>query len=329
VAGSETLLVLEAADAVRAAAAAEGITEREVFNFEGDSRHWDWDPLEATFGAPSLFAARRLVEIRLPSGKPGKQGGEGIRAFCERPPDDVVLLVVAGDWSKRDHGGKWADAIARIGTVEVFWPVKPHEMANWIDRRMRARGVHADREAVQHLADRVEGNLLAAAQEIDKLVLLAGEGTLDAARMDALVADSARYDVFRLLDGAFNGQPLQVSRMLRGLRAEGVAVPALLGMVVMELQRGAALARAQSRGGNMAAEFRAQRVWDSKQAMYKRALARHPAARWDRFVAEAGRVDRISKGRGFRGIDPDDAWQQLERLLLAVAEPRATALLAG
>lgn len=321
--------MLEAADAIRAAAAEAGIGEREVFDFEGDPRHWDWQPVEATFGAPSLFASRRLVEIRLGSGKPGKQGAEVIQAFCERPPEDVVLLVVAGDWSKRDHGGKWADAIARIGKVEVSWPVRPDEMANWIDRRMRARGVRADREAVQHLADRVEGNLLAAAQEVDKLVLLAGSEPLDAARMDALVADSARYDVFRLLDAAFNGRPELVARMLRGLRAEGAVVPALLGMVVMELQRGAALARAQARGGNMAAEFRAQRVWDSKQAMYKRALARHPAPRWERFVAEAGRVDRISKGRGRRGLDPDDAWVQLERLLLAVSDPGATALLAG
>jgi DNA polymerase-3 subunit delta len=321
--------VLEAADAIRAAAVEAGIGEREVFDFEGDPRTWDWQPVEATFGAPSLFATRRLVEVRLGSGKPGKQGAEVIQAFCERPPDDVVLLVVAGDWSKRDHGGKWADAIARIGKVEVSWPVRPDEMANWIDRRLCTRGVRADREAVQHLADRVEGNLLAAAQEVDKLALLAGGEPLDAARMDALVADSARYDVFRLLDAAFNGRPDLVARMLRGLRAEGVAVPALLGMVVMELQRGAALARAQSRGGNMAAEFRAQRVWDSKQAMYKRALARHPASRWERFVAEAGRVDRISKGRGRRGIDPDDAWVQLERLLLAVSDPGAAALLAG
>lgn len=321
--------MLEAADAIRAAAARAGVSEREVFDFDGDPRHWDWQPVLATLGAPSLFASRRLIELRLGSGKPGKQGAELIQQFCEQPPDDVVLLVVAGDWSKRDHGGKWADAIARIGKVEVFWPVRADEMASWIDRRMRARGVKADREAVQHLADRVEGNLLAAAQEVDKLVLLAGGDTLDATRMDALVADSARYDVFRLLDAAFNGRPELVSRMLRGLRAEGVVVPALLGMVVMELQRGAALARAQSRGANMAAEFRAQRVWDSKQAMYKRALARHPVAQWERFVAEAGRVDRISKGRGRRGVDPDDAWQPLERMLLAVAEPRATALLAG
>jgi len=140
--------------------------------------------------------------------------------------------------------------------------------------------------------------------------------------MESLVADAARYDVFRVVDAAMNGQGAQVSRMLAGLRAEGEAVPALLGMVVIELQRGAALARVNARGGNLSAEFKAQRVWDSKQPMYRRALQRHDARRWDAFVAQAGRVDRMAKGR-----EAGDAWIALERLLLAVAEPRAARLL--
>ena len=142
--------------------------------------------------------------------------------------------------------------------------------------------------------------------------------------MTSYVADAARFDVFRLVDAAMNGQGAQAARMLAGLRAEGDAVPALMGMVVMELQRAAALARVQDRGGNLAAEFKAQRMWDSKQATYRRALQRHGVARWERFVAEAGRIDRISKGRA-----PGDAWQVLERLLLAVAEPKAMPLLAS
>ncbi len=333
VAGSEPLLVLEAADAVRAAARAQGIAEREVFEAEGNQREPDWDALSATLGAPSLFASRRLVELRLPSGKPGREGAKLIEEYCARPADDVVLLVVAGDWSKRDHGGKWSEAIARIGRVEVFWPVKPHELPNWIERRLRARGLRADHEAVQRLADRVEGNLLAAAQEIDKLALLLGAGdakapsVLDAAAMDALVADAARFDVFRLLDAALNGRPTQIPRMLAGMRAEGQAVPALLGMVVRELQATASLARVQARGGNLSAEFKAQRIWDSKQAMYTRALKRHAPPRWERFLAEAGRVDRISKGRDRAG-EPGDAWLALERLLIAIADPKAQALVA-
>jgi DNA polymerase III subunit delta len=326
IAGPEPLRVLEAADAVRARAKEAGFDEREVF--DADGRDFDWNALEATFRAPSLFSSQRLVELRLPTAKPGKEGAQVIVEFCAQPPADVALLVTGGEWS-RQHGGKWSDAIARIGHVVVANPVRPHELPGWIDARLRSRGLRADREAVQRLAERVEGNLLAAAQEIDKLALLADGQPLDVARMEALVADAARYDVFRLIDGALNGQPALVSRMLAGLRGEGQAVFALMGMIVMELQRVAALARVQERGGNLAAEFKAQRVWDSKQAVYRRALPRYPASRWQRLVVEAGRVDRVAKGRVRAGEESADAWQVLERLLLAVAEPKAASLLAS
>ena len=323
IAGPEPLRVLEAADAVRAAARAQGISEREIFEAEGNQREPDWNAMEASFRAPSLFSSKRLFELRLPSGKPGTEGARIISEFCADPPADITLLVTAGDWS-RQHGGKWSEAIGRVGSVAIAWPIKPHELPDWIERRLRARGLKADRDAVQLLADRVEGNLLAAAQEIEKLKLLSEGEILDAARMENLVADAARYDVFRLIDAAMNGHGAQVSRMLRGLRGEGEAVPALLGMVIKELQTTAALARA----GNLANAFKAQRIWDSKQPMYRRALQRHEAKRWDAFLAQAGRVDSIAKGRPRLGQEPDDAWVALERLLLAVAEPRATRLLA-
>ncbi|MCA1713802.1 MAG: DNA polymerase III subunit delta [Gammaproteobacteria bacterium] len=370
IAGPEPLRVLEAGDAVRARARAQGITEREVF--EADARDFDWDTLTGSFRAPSLFSARRLVELRLPTARPGKDGGEVIVGFCADPPPDVVLLVTGGEWS-RQHGGKWSEAIARVGHTVPAWAIKAHELPDWIERRLRSRGLRADRDAVLRLAERVEGNLLAAAQEIDKLgLLVAGhrassresrahdlgqaearaptgvdtpvagpslgrEGVLSADDMDALVADAARFDVFRLIDAALNGQPAQVSRMLAGLRAEGEVVPALLGMVVRELQATAALARTQAGGGNpgsspgqaLAAGFKAQHIWESKQAMFRRALQRHSAPCWDRFVVEAGRVDRISKGRVRAGSEPADPWLALERLLLAVAEARALPLLAS
>ncbi|WP_132999628.1 DNA polymerase III subunit delta [Luteimonas arsenica] len=321
IAGAEPLRVLECADAIRAAAREQGYAEREVFEVEG--RDIDWDGLEASLRAPSLFAARRLIEVRLPTSKPGKQGAEVITGYCTQPPPDTCLLVTGGEWSRK-HGGKWSEAIAAAGAIAVAWPVKPHELQGWLEARLRRQGVRADAAAVQLLVERVEGNLLAAAQEIDKLALLAAGETLDAPRMQALVADAARYDVFRLVDSALNGQGAQAVRMLAGLRAEGEAVPALMGMVVMELQRTAALARVKARGGNLGAEFKAQRIWDAKEAAYRRALERHPATRWERFVAVAGEVDRVAKGRG-----AGDEWLLLERLLLAVADPRAMPLLAA
>lgn len=359
IAGAEPLLVLEAADAVRSAARRAGIDEREVFEAGSGQREPDWDAMHASFNAPSLFASRRLIELRLPTGKPGKEGGALLAGFCARPPADVVLLVTADEWS-RQHGGAWSEAIGRIGRIAVAWPVKPHELGSWIERRLRSRGFSPDRDAVLHLAERVEGNLLAAAQEIEKLVLLlatpsavptsnaspaagpqAGEDRtptaprprglaganaaarpLTVATLESLVADASRYDVFRLLDAAMNGQAPQVPRIIASLRAEGTAVHALLGMVVMELQRGAALAQVQSRGGNLPAAFKAQRVWDAKQPMYRRALQRHAPAAWEALVAQAGLVDRIAKGRA-----PGDAWVALERLMLALADRTALPLL--
>jgi DNA polymerase-3 subunit delta len=322
VAGPEPLLVLESADAIRAAARSQGILDREVFEAEGQ-RELDWNSLESSFRSPGLFCSRRLVELRLPTGKPGVEGARVISEFCADPPPDVVLLVTGGDWSMK-HAGKWSQAIGSAGLVVIAWAVKPHELVAWIERRLRAKGVAASPDAVQRLADRVQGNLLAAAQEIEKLSLLSADGVLDADRMDALVADAARFDVFRLLDAAMNGEAAHVSRMLAGLRAEGEVVPALLGMIVKELQRAAAIARVQARGGNLAAEFKAQQIWESRQAPYRRALSRHPAAQWEQFVARAAVVDQAAKGRA-----AGDPWLLLERLLLAVADPRARSLLAS
>ena len=320
VAGPEMLRVLEAADAVRRMARAQGIGEREIFDVEG--RDFDWGNVEATFNAPSLFSARRLVELRLPSGKPGKDGEKAILGFCANPPPDVILLVTAGEWGKALQG-KWSEAIGKIGMVAIAWAVKPHELAGWVESRLRAKGLRAEREAVQVLVERVEGNLLAAAQEIDKLALLAGNDSITVQSMQALVADAARYDVFRLTDAMLDGQAAQVTRMLAGLRAEGDAVAGLMPMLVRELLRTEALARVQAAGGNLGAEMKSQGIWDARQAPFKRALQRHPnPVRWDRFIAVASRIDRIAKGRA-----DGDAWVALERLLLAVAEARAVRLL--
>ena len=165
IAGPEPLRVLEAADAVRAQARVEGIGEREVF--DADGRDFDWYQIAQSVGAMSLFASRRLLEIRMPNAKPGKDGSETLVEFCANPPQDVVLLITGDDWS-RQHGGKWSKAIARVGHHAIAWALKPHEMTDWVERRLRMRGLRADRDAVQRLVERVEGNLLAAAQEIGR-----------------------------------------------------------------------------------------------------------------------------------------------------------------
>src|SRR5690606_9102359 len=237
---------------------------------------------------------------------------------------DTVLLITCQDWSKA-HAGKWSEAIARVGHFVPVWPLKSHELGDWLQRRLRSRGLTATPDAVQRLADRVEGNLLAAAQEVDKLALLAGDSreVIDERRMERLVADSSRFDVFTLVDAALAGEPARAVRMLAALRAEGEHVAGLMPMLAKEVLALCTLSRAAESGRLMAA-MREARIWDSKQATYRRAAERHPPSRWEAFAAECGRIDRSAKGRG-----DGDPWLQLERLLLAIADGRARRLLAS
>jgi DNA polymerase-3 subunit delta len=318
VAGAETLIVQELADAVRAKAKAEGYAEREVFEV---GRDFDWNELVMGLAALSLFSPRRLFDLRLPTGNPGKEGSQVIQDYCANPPPDTVLLITTQEWSNK-QAGKWSEAMARAGVFVPVWPVRPNELPDWLEQRLRARGFSADAAALQLLAERVEGNLLAAAQEVDKIALLSDAKRISLEAMEDFVADSARYDVFKLVEAAFAGNLARARRMLASLRAEGEQVPGLVPIVSMEVLKIATLARA-ARGGNLAAAMREARVWDSKQALYKRALERHDDARWEAFAAELGRIDLMSKGR-LAG----DAWLALERLLSAIASSKARALLA-
>jgi DNA polymerase-3 subunit delta len=320
IAGGEPLIVQECADAVRAKARVEGYGEREVFDADSG---FDWSALTLAMASLSLFCARRLFDLRLPTGKPGREGSEVIQTYCADPPPDTVLLVTAQEWSKA-HAGKWSDAIGKQGHVVPVWPLKTHEQGEWLQKRLRSRGLSASPQAVRLLAERVEGNLLAAAQEIDKLALIAPGATLEVEEMERLVADSSRFDVFKLAEAALAGDAQRACRMLHSLRAEGDQVPGLLPMVAVELLKAGALARVQAEGGNMMNAMREARVWESKQALYRRAVDRHPVSRWEAFAAEVGRIDLIAKGRR-----AGDAWLALERLLVAVAEAKAWRLLAA
>ena len=312
-AGEEHLLLLEAADALRARARELGYAEREILDAEA---HFDWDALAQAGASMSLFAARKVIDLRLPTGRPGKEGSAAIVEYCERPSPDNVLLITCTQWSKQ-HEGAWVAAIERCGLFVPVWPLKPEEFQDWIAQRMAARGLKPDHDAIAALAERVEGNSLAAAQEIDKLALLQGAAPLDAATLEALVADSARYDVFKLVEAAFAGDAERSLRILNGLRTEGEQIPALMGWVLNQLQLLARLAA----NGNLAAAFRAERIWPARETLYRKALGRAERTHWDACLVQAARIDRLSKGRGF-----GDAWNEFERLLLAIAMPRRAPL---
>lgn len=317
IAGEEHLLVLEAADALRARAKELGYVEREVLDVEAS---FDWDALARAGASLSLFASRRMIDLRLPTGKPGKEGSAAIIAYCGNPPPDTVLLITTLQWSKKDNeGAAWVGAVDRVGEYVPVWPMKPEELLRWIGARCASRTLNPDAAAIAALAERVEGNSLAAAQEIDKLALLHGAAPLDAATLEDLVADSARYDVFKLVDAALGGDAARALRILAGLRGEGDAIPALMGMVLYQVQQLARIAAAP----NLAQGFRTEHVWPAREQFFRKVLARADAHHWQACLLQAARVDRLSKGRGY-----GDAWIELERLLVALAQPR-TAILAN
>lgn len=313
-ASAEPLLLLETSDAVRQRAREQGYSERSVF--EVDSR-FDWSSLTSGFSSLSLFASRRLIEVRLPTGRPGKEGGEILRSFAKNPVPDLLLLVQAAQWS-RAHETAWVKDIDRAGWLVPMWPVKPDELPRWIQQRLSARGLRADTEAVALLAARVEGNLLAAAQEVDKLALLHPGASLDAVTMQALVADSARYDVFSLVDAALLGDAGRALHILAGLRAEGAQVPGLLSWVASQVLILVKLASAQAQGANLGQAMQKAGLWKSKEALFGRALARGRPADFETLLIACARLDRLSKGRG-----EGDVWREMERLIAGIAAPRA------
>lgn len=321
IASSEPLLRVEAADRLRAQARAAGYSEREIF--EVDAR-FDWSQVQASCAAMSLFASRRIVELRIASGKPSKDGVDWLQAYCRNPAPDILLLILCEDWSKK-HEGAWFTAVQKAGRAQVLWPVKVHEMSGWLGQRLRSQGLEASREALELLVERVEGNLLAAAQEVDKLALLRPEGRIDFDYMANAVADNARYDVFGLSDAAIGGDVRRALQMLSGLRGEGQTVPGLISWLSGQVQQLLRVAEAKARGMSVDAALQAAGVWSSRQAPFKKALGRGSVEHFEALLAQCAKIERIGKGR-----EQGDGWRELERLLVALAESRVRpALLAS
>lgn len=290
VTGDEPLQRQEAADAVRAAARAQGFAEREVFDAE---RGFDWNQLLQAAGSMSLFGDRRLIDLRM-SPKPGDAGAKALTEYAAHPPHDTVLLITCG---KLERGrAKWIQTLEAAGVMVQVWPLDGRSLPAWIQGRMRARGLQPAREAVALLADRVEGNLLAAAQEIEKLALLHGPGRVEADDVISAVADSARFDVFGFVDTALAGQSERVARVLQGLRGEGIA-PALVSWALgREIRALASMAAEAAAGEPLEAVFARHRVWERRKPLLRTAIKRRPLEDWLALVAQAGGVERAVKG---------------------------------
>ncbi len=293
--GDEPLLALEAADAVRAAARKHGYTDREVFE---PGRHFDWSELRHAFATLSLFGGRKIVELRLATGKPGAEGAAAIAACCERPAPDILLLVSLPRLDRATQGSAWFGALSRAGAVVDIYPVERARLPAWIAGRLARQKQRAPREALELLAERVEGNLLAAHQEVQKLALLAPEGEIGLEALRQAVANVARYDAYAACEAMLAADPARYVRIIDGLKSEGEAPSLVLWALSEELY---ALARIQAgvAAGRSADELlRENRVWGARQRPMKAAAARVKPAAVQRALAHAAALDRAIKGVG-------------------------------
>lgn len=310
ISGDEPLLSLECCDLIRSKALTAGYADRQVF----DAESLNWDNIVNETQAMSLFSERRILEIRIKNGKVGTEGSKVLTQICANPPEDMVILVDCGKLDRNQLRAKWVSSIDKAGIHVHIWPIKPKELPYWLSDRLRQAGIKANRQAIGILAERVEGNLLAAKQEIEKLELLLDSDEVDAQAMSAAVADSARYDVFTLLDRILGGDADEVTRTLKGLREEGNDTLSILWALCRELRILIQVSEGLSKGQSMETACQKAGVWKNRQQLVRSALQRLKPNRLNLLLRQARLIDQQSKGA--RDGDP---WLEMENLALSFA----------
>lgn len=310
ISGDEPLQLGECADAIRLAAREAGHSTREVL--EAGSG-FDWQQLAAEAAAFSLFAEKKIIDLRIPGGKPGAEGSRALVAYCDNPPPDTLLLLTLPKIDRQQQNSKWFKAIDRLGVVIQVWPIDPARLPTWIEQRLRQAGIQPSRDALRMLADRVEGNLLAARQEVDKLLLLHGEGQLDADQLAAAVADSARYDVFELVDTALRGDAARAVHILDGLRGEGVASTLVLWALHREVHSMAQISADVAKGLSPEHAISRAKVFNKRVGLVRQGLSNLRTAQWLSLLDSCQRADAAIKG-----IGAAQPWVLLEQIVLRV-----------
>jgi len=311
----EHLLALEAADKIRRAARAAGHTERDVLSVE---RSFKWGELLAANQALSLFGDKKLIELRIPSGKPGKDGSAALQAYAkDLSPDNLTLITLPKlDWQTAK--ASWVAALQQAAVYIEIPNIERAQLPAWIGQRLAAQGQSAERGALDFIADRVEGNLLAAHQEIQKLGLLHEPGKLSVEQVQDAVLNVARYDVFKLSEAMLMGDPARLARMLEGLKGEGEALPLVLWAVSEEIRTLLKLKSGMAQGRPLGALLKEYRIWGPRERMMDPALRRISLPTLEGALQEAAQVDKMVKGlraKAFAG----DAWDAMLQLALKVA----------
>ncbi len=307
ISGDEPLLAQECCDTIRQQCRKQGFV-REVLHVDASFK---WDELLASASAMSLFSERQLIELRMPSGKPGKEGGKALSEYAAKASPDNVLLIICNKIDSASTRTKWYKNIETAGAAIQVWPISAQELPRWIGQRLATAGLQANSEATQMLADRVEGNLLAAVQEIEKLRLLTDSNIIDAETVTAAVANNARYDVFGLVDRALQGDASASLRMLQGLRAEGTEAPVVLWALARELRTLTQCAEQVQQGNGLDRVLQNLRVWDKRKGLVKNALRRLPLKKLHQLIGLANEIDKSIKG-----MSKANSWDLLEQLVL-------------
>ena len=309
--GDEPLAQRESLDAIRLAARAQGYDERITLSVE---RSFNWQQLSAESRSMSLFASKRLLELHIPSGKPGIDGSKALQALASKLPEDTVVVITLPKLDWQSEKSTWFVALEQAAVVLSFQQVAPDQLPQWIAQRLSQQGQQTDTETLEFIAHQVEGNLLAAYQEIQKLGLLYPQGALAAEAVRGAVLNVSRYDVFQLGDAMLAADRERTVRILRGLREEGTQVVALMGALVWLLRGIVRIKQAESLGENLANVMQQAKIRRDRQTLVERALRRLSLRQLQAAMGKLAEIDKIAKG-----IAKGDAWLEISRLCFGLA----------
>ena len=311
VSGDEPLQKLESIDLIRNHYQKQGYDERIIFEV---NKSFDWNQINEASSNLSLFSNNKIIELRMVAPKPGRQGGIFLQQYVENENNDTVLIISSDKIDKGTQNNKWVKAIDKAGLMIQVWPIGPAQLPGWIQARMQNRQKKITHDAARLIAERVEGNLLAAQQEIEKLLLLIEKDRIDVEDIMGAVADSSRYNVFDMLESAFVGNIDRTLLMLNGLKNEGTEPLLLFGALMWEYRRLCSIAYEYEAGTQLENIFRSYRIWDQKKRPITSVLKRHTSKSLDRLLNYCAVIDKTLKS-GQR----DRAWDQFSTLLLAIA----------
>ncbi|WP_446808020.1 DNA polymerase III subunit delta [Methylomonas sp. 2BW1-5-20] len=318
ISGDEPLQLGEAADDIRQAARQAGYSTREVISIDTGN---EWPQLTTEAESLSIFSDKKLIDLRLPSAKPGLEGSKVLSAYCQRPPEDTVLLITAGKLESAAQKAQWFQALDKLGAIVQVWPLQGQELLLWLQRRAERKGMHLESDALKSLAARVEGNLLAAAQEIEKLYILHGASRIDKNMVEDGVADSARFDVFKLTDALLMGKVNRAVKILAGLRAEGVAAPVVLWAISREVRMLFNVKAELKRGGVQDLVYKKYQIWDKRRQLVQEALHKLKAKDLQVILQACSNTDCQIKGQIV-----GDEWDGLFGICLLFTKAEAPSL---